>query len=219
MVKIDKRFILQILMFFILLLNSSIQSQSGIDLPNKIQIFVNGSEISLTESWIDSLVNDAIERTIFYKIVGAARANSLVTTQVQIPQFFSLKEVYRQVVLYYTFLQDEDTRESEILNIYPYFESTNTKPAIRCRYVSKRKYDIEIEYWHQIPIPDQPRVEDRDIFNQILQISFHEVESIGDVSNDVFEKVAEKNKLPVERVKTIYQNTILWQLGNQIYSQ
>jgi hypothetical protein len=219
MINIDRIFIIQILLLLVCLINPAVKAQTSLGLPGKIQLIVNGSEIIPTQSWVDSLVDEANNRKIFYKIISAFRANFSVTTQIQIPQIFSLNEVYRQIVLYYSFIQDEEMREKEFLTVYPYFASTEEDPAIRCQYISEGKYEIEIEYWLQVPIPDKPRVEDRNIFNQILQISFHEVQSMGDVSDDVFEKVAEKNKTSIQRVKTIYQNSILWQLAIQMYSQ
>ena len=202
----------------ICIINPTLKAQTSLGLPGKIQLVVNGSEIIPSQSWVDSLVDEANNRKIFYKIISAFRSNSSVITHIQIPQIFFLNEVYRQIVLYYSFLEDEEMREKEFLTVYPYFELKEEDPAIRCQYISEGKYEIEIAYWHRIPIPDKPRVEDRDIFNQILQTSFHEVQSIGDVSDDVFEEVAEKNKLSVERVKLIYQTSILWQLGSQIYT-
>ena len=218
MIKIDRIFLIQILIFMLFIISPTVKAQTGLGLPDKIQLVVNGSEIIPRQSWIDSLVDEANNRKIFYKIISAFRANASVTAQIQIPQIFSLNEVYRQIVLYYSFIREEELREKEFLSVYPYFGSTEEDPAIRCQYISEGRYQIDIEYWNRIPIPDKPKVEDRDIFNQILQISLHEVQSMGDVSDDIFEKVAEKNKLSIERVKIIYQNSILWQLGSQIYS-
>lgn len=218
MIKIDRIFLILILILSVCIINPTVKAQTGLGLPNKIRLVVNGSEIIPTQSWMDSLVDEANNWKIYYKITSASGANFSVTTQIQIPQIFSLNEVYRQIVLYYSFIRDEEMREKEFLTIYPYFVNTDEDPAIRCRYISEGKYEIEIESWQQVPIPDKPRVEDRDIFNQILQIAFQGVQSIGDVSDEVFDKVAKKNKISIERVKKIYQNSILWQLGSQRYT-
>jgi len=196
-----------------------LRAQDEIKLPHEILLTVNGSELPLTDGWIDSLIDDAFGVKIYYKIVGASRKESSVITDIQIPQILSINDVYQQIVLYYTILPDENSREREVLNIYPYFESTEKEPALRCQYFSEGKYEINVEYWYRIPIPDQPIPEDKDIYNQILQISFHEVQSLGDISDDIFGKVAIKNGLSLQRVREIYQNTILWQLGDQIYSK
>ena len=204
---------------FIIISSPILKAQDEIKPPHKILLTVNGFELPLTEGWIDSLIDDAFGVKIYYKIVGASRKESLVITEIQIPQILSINEVYRQIVLYYTILPDEDSREREFLNIYPYFESTEEDPALRCQYFSEGKYEMDVDYWHRVPIPDQPVPEDKDIYNQILQISFREVQSLGDISDDIFVKVAIKNGLSLQRVREIYQNTILWQLGDQIYSK
>jgi len=210
---------IRLLIILVFVFTLSLKAQPDIDLPGEIQFYINGSEMLLTQGWIDSLVDDATSGKICYKIVGAARAESSVTTQIQLPQILSLNDVYKQIVLYYTTLPDEDIREREFLKIFPYFESTKGDPALRCQYKSEGKYYVEFDHWIQIPIPSQPKIEDRDIYNQILQTSFHEVQSFGDVSDQVFEKVAIKNEISVDRIKEIYQNTILWQLGNQMNSK
>jgi hypothetical protein len=210
---------IKICILFITISSPVLRAQVEIKLPNEILLTVNGSELSLSQGWIDSLVDVASGANIYYKIVGAFRKEFSVITVIQIPQILSINEVYRQIVLYYTILSDEESRQRELLNIYPYFESTGEDPAIRCQYFSDGKYEIVVEYWHRVPVPDQPVPEDKDIHNQILQISFHEVQSLGDISDDVLEKVAIKNDLSVQRVQEIYQNTILWQLGTQIYSK
>jgi hypothetical protein len=113
-------------------------------------------------------------------------------------------------------LPNEDTRESEVLSIYPYFTSIAENPAIKAQYSSEGDYDIRLSYWDKVPIPDQPIPEEKYIFNQILQTSFSGVQSIGDVPENVFEEVAIKTRRSVEEIKIIYQNTILWQVGSQI---
>jgi len=193
--------------------------QGDISLPVKIQFVVNDSEMVFTPEWIDSLVNEAFNGKIYYRIVGASQARSSITTQIQVPQILSLSEVFRQIVLYYAILPDEETREREHLYIYPYFGSFEESPVISCEYTSEGNYNIEVMDWYRVSVPAQPKVEDRDIFNQILQASFNEVQSFGDVSDNILIKVAQKNNLSLDEVKDIYKNTILWQLGEQLDSQ
>jgi len=209
----------QILIFLIIFMNPFLKSQPNIHLPDEINLIVNGSILPQTPVWIDSLVDDALAGKIYYKIIGASGKGSTVITQVQLPQILSLDKVFRQIILYYGILPDEESREKERLHIFPYFEAITGEPALKCQYTSKGIYHIDVENWDQVPVPPQPIVEYRDIYNQILQISFQEIQSIGDVSEHVFEKVAIKNKLSVKQIKEIYQNTILWQLGSQIYPE
>ena len=97
-----------------------------------------------------------------------------------------------------------------------YFESTDSKPALKSHYISEGKYDVEVFRWNPVPIPNQPIPEDKDIYNQILHTSFSGLQSLGDVPVKIFEEIAIKNDLTVEQVKTIYQNTILWKVGCQM---
>ena len=127
---------IKICILFITISSPVLRAQVEIKLPNEILLTVNGSELSLSQSWIDSLVDVASGANIYYKIVGAFRKESSVITVIQIPQILSINEVYRQIVLYYTILSDEESRQRELLNIYPYFESTGKDPAIRCQYFS-----------------------------------------------------------------------------------
>jgi hypothetical protein len=219
MMSLNKGFYLKIFIFGTLTLSPLLRAQLNISLPEEIRLIVNGSVFNQTPDWMDSLNSDAAAGKIYYNIIGANSKESTVITQIQVPQILSLNAVFRQIILYYSLLQDEKNRQMEQLHVYPYFESSNSQPAIICRYTPEGTYHIDVNAWNRVPVPPQPIVENRDIFNQILQVSFEDIQSIGDVSNSVFEKVAAKNHLSVKRIKEIYQNTILWQLGSQIYPE
>lgn len=206
----------RILFFLVIMMKPILFAQSSIDLPVEIKIDINDSEKFLSIGWIDSLADEALNWSIRYKIVGAKRSTYYILSHIQIPQILTFEEVLRQIVIYYALLPNEDEREKEILNIFPYFESTEDKPAIRVHYTSLGEYDIELNYWNRVPAPDPPIPEDKDIFNQVLQLAFNGVQSLGDVPDRVFEEIAKKNDLSVERIRNIYQNTILWQVSSQI---
>jgi hypothetical protein len=207
------------IIFSIFLTAQIVVAQMQIELPRKIKLEVNGSELSLTSGWIDSLVDEAYAGMIHYKIVGAKRSDYYITTQIQIPQILTLNDVMRQIVFYYSLLPNEESREAEILTIFPYFESTDGKPALKTHYDSEGEYNIELFRWNTVPIPNQPIPEHKYIVNQILQTSFSGVQSLGDVPDKVFEEVAIENDLTVEQTRIIYQNTILWKVGKQIRAQ
>ena len=219
MLYIYKVFYTQIITFLIVIPHALLNSQPDIRLPVEIKLIVNGVPFSQTSAWKDTLNQEAQEGKIYYKIIGADGKMSSVITQVQLPQILSLNEVFRQVILYYSILPDEISRRKEKLHIYPFFVTVGGEPALQCHYTPEGIYEIEVDNWERIPVPPQPIVEDRDIYNQIIQISFQEIQSIGDVSDSVFERVASKYNLSVERIREIYQNTILWQLGEQIYPE
>ena len=219
MSKVVRKFSIQVIIVVVFISAQILSAQQENELPDEIQLIVNGSELPLTPGWIDSMADNVFDKKIYYKIIGASRKESTIITQVQIPQILSLNEVFRQIILYYTILPDEDSREKELLNIYPYFESIDGDPPLKCHYISEGIYNIEVKSWTQIQVPTQPNLDEKVIYNQIVQYSFYEVQSFGNISENVFEKIAIKNKLSVERVKEIYRNTILWRLGKQNYSQ
>lgn len=219
MIHINRGLYFKIFIFWALTLNPLLRAQLNIRLPEEIKLIVNGSLFNQTPDWMDSLKNDASAGKIYYNIIGANGKKSAVITHIQIPQILSLNEVFRQIILYYSLLPDEKNREIEQLYIYPYFKSRDSEPAIISRYTPEGTYHIDVNVWDRVPVPPQPIPENRDIFNQILQVSFEDIQFIGDISNSVFEKVAAKNNLSLKRIKEIYQNTILWQLGSQIYPE
>ena len=203
----------------ILLFAGIVWAQPEIDLPASINLTINESEFSLSTGWIDSLVDDALSGKIHYKIIGAKRSERYILTNVQIPQILTLNEVLRQIIIYYSLIPAEMDREKEILNLYPYFSTPGEKSALTARYISEGYFKIELNLWETVPFPDQPIPEDKDIFNQILQTAFNGPQSLGDVSDTVFEKVAGNNHMTIGQVRSIYQNTVLWQIGSQIRSQ
>jgi hypothetical protein len=209
-------FFLKIFIFLVLSIIQILFAQSPIKLPSEISIEINDSERFLSTSWIDTLADDAINWSICYKIVGAKRSTHYILSNIQIPQILTLDDVLRQIVIYYALLPNEDEREKEILSIFPYFESIEGLPAIRVHYMSHGKYDIELNYWNRVSVPDPPIPEDKYIFNQVLQLAFNGIQSLGDVPDSVFKEVATKNNLSMERIRNIYQNTILWQTGCQL---
>jgi hypothetical protein len=168
-------------------------------------------DIDFSDLWLDSLIHDAQSGKIVYKIVYANCSNSKITTKIQLPQTLPLDKVYRQIVLYYSLLRNEEDREKEEVQVYPYFTSLASEPNIVCSYKSGGRYFIHIESWIQIPIPRGPGPEERAIFNQIIQVSIQQIQAFSHISDEVFEEIAHLNNMPTNVVKEIYQNTILWQ--------
>ena len=187
--------------------------QLQINLPSEITIYINDSLFTPSVEWHDSLANEARFDKIRYKIAGFRRDNKLVFTKLKLPQIFDLPQVVQQIILYYSLLNDELDRENEEILVYSYFASINEKEAIKCRYRISGKYYFDVRDWHTIPTPAQPTPEEKEIFNQIMETSFQQVNLFGDMDEEIFQRVADRNKLPVTKVKNIYQNIILWQLS------
>ncbi len=186
-------------------------AQMEIQLPTEINLTVNQVLLPLSQGWQDSLIDEANSDKIRYKIVGAWGKDSQVTTLIQVPQILSIDQVYRQVVLYYSLIKDEIEREREFLRIYPYFVSPDSEPSLTCYYRSEGQYYFDVKDWEQVAIPPGPTPEEGHIFNQIIQASFHGVQSFTDVTEEILNKIALQNNLSGKYVEKIYTNTILWQ--------
>ena len=115
--------------------------------------------------------------------------------------------------MYYALLNNEDDRENEKIMVYPYFASIDNKESIICNYQRSGKYYFKVREWQTIPIPAKPSPEEKEIFNQIMETSFQQVNNFGDIDEDIFRQIANRVRLPAEKVKSIYQNIILWQLS------
>jgi hypothetical protein len=202
---------IEIVILFLSLSLFPVLAQMEIHLPSEINLTVNHVPLPLSQGWEDSLIDEAMSDKIRYKIVGAWGNDTQVTTLIQLPQILSINQVYRQVVLYYSLIEDKIEREREYLRIYPYFVSPDSEPSLTCYYRSDGQYYIDVEDWEQVAIPPGPTPEERHIFNQIIQASFHGVQSFTDITEEIFNKIALQNNLSVEYVEKIYINTILWQ--------
>ena len=188
-------------------------AQPEIKLPSQFHLMINDSEVNLSSGWVDSLVTEAFSAEIRYQIVGASYIDKSITTQIQLPQFLPLSDVLRQIVIYYSLIKEENDRQKEKLLIYPYFTEKDSSPSLECRYDAGGEFDIRVFKWDRVPIPNQPDIGQLEIFNKILQDTFSETSSFSGIPDQSLEKFAKRNNIPVEQVRQIYQNTILWQLS------
>jgi len=193
-----------------------LQAQLQIDLPSEITIFINDSLFTPSLEWNDTLVIEASSGKIRYRISSPHHDTNtdIIETKIKIPQILSLREVVRQVILYYALLNSEEDRHKERIFIYPYFTSIDQKASISCSYRIAGKYYIYIDHWKTVPIPDKPIPEHKEIFNQIMETSFKGIQLFAEIPPDeVLNEVAKRNNMDPARVIQIYKNVILWQLS------
>jgi hypothetical protein len=179
--------------------------------PQKISVFVNGDPFPVNTTWVDSAQRQFESMTIRYNITGAHSYGSEVTTMIRLPQVLTAPEVIEQVLLYYFMLDEETAKNSEQLFIYPYFTDQNQRPPIRASYQSGT-LNVNIKEWKTVQRPKLPTPEEREIYNQIVENFFTEVQEYNSMSSDQFNKIAKKNNISVERVQKIYEDVILWNL-------
>jgi hypothetical protein len=189
------------------------QAQLKIDLPSEITIFINDSLFTPALEWNDKLVHEAALAKLRYRIAASHGDDQDVVTKIKIPQILSFPEVIRQVILYYSLLTTEQDRQNERILIYPYFKSIDRDAALSCKYQTRGKFYISVKHWHTVPVPPKPSPEDKEIFNQIMETSFKDIQKFGDLPDEIFANVALRNKMTANDVRHIYQKVILWQLG------
>jgi hypothetical protein len=198
---------------FLVLLCSTLPAQVDIQLPSELQLYVNESEFIPTEAWTDSLIEEAENAYIRYEIVTTFRSLSAVTTRIRIPQFYTLPEVIRQVVLYYALLNNENERTNETLFIYPFFKNINDPPLIICTYESTGNIEVTVMSWPTVPRPGKPVPEHRFIYNQLIEADLSDLNSRDTIADEVYEKIAGENNISVDELEKIYQSVKLWQLS------
>lgn len=199
----------QLILFIPLLL----MAQISIDLPSEITVSINGEKLQLTSGWRDSLLAEADKGYLKYEIISAYRFNSQIETRINIPQFFSLPQVYRQIIFYYAMLSDEKARVSERIQVYPFFAPISETALISCLYNSPGKYELTVDHWPTSAIPGPPSPEEKYLYNQLIESVMNEIPESGDIPEDIFEKVARENGIPPGRLREIYQNVKLWYMA------
>jgi len=203
-----------LLVLFTILFPSLTYSQLEVKLPESISIVINDSLVQLEESWMDSLISQAMDPELYYKIVTFHSETNRVTTKLKIPQILTQKEMIIQVILYYSLLSDEEDREKEFVLVYPYFSQTNKMPDVSCYYYSGGTFYFTINKWETIASLQKPTPEEIFLFNQILKISFDQVQSMDSIPDDIFSRIVKENNISEEKVRSIYQKVVLWQLKN-----
>ena len=197
----------------LLIFPESLPAQIEIQLPSEIYVKVNEKDFIPTETWNDSLIDEANNAYIRYEIVTTYRNLSAVTTRIRIPQFYTLPEMIRQIILYYYLLSSEEERKNETVFIYPFFKDIQDQPLLICTYKPKSSINITMSEWHTVPVPPQPSPEYKYLYNQLIEADFKELRSRDKIPDEIFEKVARENEIGVEQLYKVYQSVKLWQLS------
>jgi hypothetical protein len=188
-------------------------AQIEVKLPSELYIYVNNIEFDPTEAWNDSLISEARNAHIKYEIATTFRNFSVVTTRIRIPQFYTIPEVMRQIIIYYYMLNDETERKNETVYIYPFFIDIHKQPAIICTYEPQNKINMTVSGWQTVPRPEQPIPEHKFLYNQLIEADLKELTSRDNIPDEIYEKVAAENAISVDELRKIYQSVKLWQLS------
>ena len=193
--------------------NIAVWAQPIVQLPREVHIVVNEVSFMPSDSWVDSLIDQAHNLDIKYEIVNTIHSGIHVTTKIRMPQVLTFPAVMHQIVIYYALLSDKPARVREKLLIYPYFYPLQNKPVVICSYSEAGIYEITDLNWKTIPVPPAPGPEEKYIYNQIIEKTLENLDIINDIPDVVLEQVAAENKRSVSEIKTIYQNIQLWQMA------
>lgn len=200
-------------LIFLLFIFFSIERSSAqlqLHLPKNIRISTNDS--SLSNIFLsDSLIDKVMHRELSYSIVGSYFDGNEVFTKIRLPQTYSRFQIIEQIILYYNLFDSEQKRMLEHLLIYPLFVSLSEKPYISCFYKGGGKFDVYFHKWNTVPVPPEPSTIEKEIYNQILDRTFSQPQSMNSIPKEFFREVANKNQINVKMVIEIYQKVLLWQ--------
>ncbi len=186
-------------------------AQLVINLPDTIVISVNKQIIPLTRSRLDSLHQEARSGKVHYKIAGIEASRQRAQIRLAVPQVFSLPQVFDQIIFYYSLIPAEDDRLRDQVYVYPYFADIAEQPYITCSYQPIGKFFFTVKRWPVIPVPPAPDPLQKNIYNQIINALLDDYQIMENVSPEIIQRIAHKNKLQVEQVQKYYEDTILWQ--------
>ncbi len=186
-------------------------AQLAINLPATIEITVNKQIIHMSSSRLDSLRRESRSGKVHYKIAGIEASQQRAQVRIYVPQIFSLSKVFDQVIFYYSLISTEDDRRRDHVYVYPYFSDIDKQPYVTCTYQPGGKFFFTVNHWSVAAVPPAPDPQQILIYNQIIEEMLNDYQIMESINLVIIKRVAEKNKLPLEQVQKIYENTILWQ--------
>ncbi len=197
-----------ILLINILILSAYSQTH---DFFKNLKISVNDSIFSVDSTYSNEIIKEANDDKINYTISGVVFNNHIALTRIKIPQTFDLNGVIQQCILYYYLLENESDRKREVLEIYPYFESTKQKPWITVTYKDSGILYVRFLRWKTIPVPAYPSAVEAEIYNQVIDLSYNQSGVFDTIDVKIFQEIAENNDLDISVVQHIYKKVFLWQ--------
>jgi len=202
-----------IIISFCLFYPGMIYSQPEVSLPREINILIDDYVFDPSEAWTDSLISEAQAGYLRYEIISTYRGSNQIQTKIRVPQFFTFKQVIRQIVFYYGLLDSEDARKCEKLLIYPFFYNIEDTPAAQCTCVKEGWYEFEVNYWNTVDVPNAPGPENKFLYNQLIDSSMTNFGDRDGISENILKKIAAENNISVDDLQKIYEEVKLWQLA------
>jgi len=202
------------LVLFIILIYFPLSAQINIILPDSFQVIVNDEVAQLSQTWYDSLKSEVSQNKIHYQIGGYHSKNRTAVAKLRIPQTLSFKQVIRQVIYYYSMLDDDIDREKEKVLIYPFFTDIDEPEFANCIF-SDNIYYFYINKWKTESLPSNPTPEEKYIYNLILKYAFQNTLIFEEVPENALKEVSLHQNKSTDEIYHIYKKVALWNtLGN-----
>ncbi len=202
------------LVLILLLIGTPANGPAQLELPAEITIFVNNEELDADTAFMDSLISEAQNFTIFYNIVAAHDYYRQTTVKIRLAQTLLKSEVIRQCILCFSLLDDEKEREQTELFVYPFFVSVKDTPAVVCKYKTPGIFIFQFNEWHTLPVTVTPSPEEIEIFNDILKQSLTSIQSLDSLPHEIFAEIAHKRHLKKDYIQKVYRKVMLWKFGH-----
>ena len=195
--------------FFLFCLINTTFAQIDITLQDSFKVFINKSEITLNQSWYDSLKSEANLNKLHYQIAGYKTSSQSSTAKLRIPQILTFNQVIRQVIFYYSLLNTDSEREKEKVMVYPLFIDVEEPEFVSCNY-SNNTYYFHINKWETITNPSAPTPEDKFIYNQIMNSVLQDTLMFEEIPENAFEEVSLQQNKSIDEIYKIYKKVVLW---------
>jgi len=194
----------------LLLIGTLVSGQTQIELPAEITIYVNNKALNADTAFMDSLITEAENFSIFYHIVAVHDYYRQTTVKIRLAQSLRKSEVIRQCILYFSLLDDEKEREQTQIFVYPFFVSVKDTPAVVCKYESRGIFLFQFNEWHTLPVTVKPSPGEIEIFNDILKQSLSSIQGLDSLPSEIFTEIAQKRRLKKEYIQKVYRKVMLW---------
>ena len=197
------------LILFIISIYLPISAQFRISIPDSFGIIINDKKIEFSKPWYDSLKFEAKHNKMHYQLASYHSFKYTALAKLRIPQTLSFKQVLRQVIFYYGLLDNERQREKEKVLIYPFFSDTDDHESIRCKFLDNNFY-FHLNNWRTVSFPLEPTLEEKFIYNQILENAMQNTLLFAELPKDAIKKVSNDQNMTIEEVHKIYKKIVLW---------
>jgi hypothetical protein len=196
-------------LIILILLTNYLFAQIELTLPTNFKVKVNDSLIELNQSWIDSLKSEAKQTRLHYQIAGYQTSIFATTVKLRIPQTLTFNQAIRQVILYYSLLQNDVEREKEKVLIYPYFADVEESEFLSCIY-AENNYYFNKKKWETKTFKSPPTPEEKYIHNQILRIAMQDTLVFEEIPENAIKEESSNQNKSYDEIYRIYKKVTLW---------